>query len=62
MKTTLILLLTILVLLIVTTVALAQPQGLPGAPDQAPINGGLGLLAAAGGAYAWKKLKKKNSA
>tara|TARA_R110002124_G_scaffold286675_2_gene468232 strand:- start:1640 stop:1762 length:123 start_codon:yes stop_codon:yes gene_type:complete len=38
----------------------AQP-GLPGAPSQAPIDGGLGLLAAAGGAYAWKKLKRKKS-
>lgn len=37
----------------------AQPPGLPGAPDQAPL-GGLGLLAAAGGAYAWNKLRNKN--
>lgn len=37
----------------------AQPPGLPGAPDQAPL-GSLGLLAAAGGAYAWKKLRNKN--
>lgn len=37
---------------------IAQP-GLPSAPDQAPIDGGLGLLAAAGGAYAWKKLRAK---
>lgn len=29
-------------------------------PDQAPIDGGLGLLAAAGGAYAWKKLRRKD--
>ena len=36
----------------------AQP-GLPAAPSQAPIDGGLGLLAAAGGAYAWKKLKDR---
>ena len=44
---------------LVTTVA-AQP-GFPDAPSQAPI-GGLGLLAAAGGALAIKKLrdKKKN--
>lgn len=35
---------------------LGQP-GLPSAPTQAPIDGGLALLAAAGGAYAWKKLK-----
>mgnify|MGYP003636168601 CR=1 FL=1 len=43
--------------------AFAQgPPGLPGfpdAPDAAPIDGGLGLLAVAGGAYAWKKLKSK---
>ena len=37
----------------------AQPPGLPGAPNQAPL-GGLGLLAAAGGAYAWKKLRDKS--
>lgn len=36
----------------------AQP-GLPTAPSQAPIDGGLGLLAAAGGAYAFKKLKHR---
>jgi hypothetical protein len=40
----------------VTTVA-AQP-GFPDAPSQAPI-GGLGLLAAAGGALAIKKLIDK---
>ncbi|RNC83400.1 MAG: hypothetical protein ED557_09710 [Balneola sp.] len=43
----------------ITELAMAQP-GLPGAPDQAPIDGGLGLLAAAGGAYALKKLRDKN--
>ncbi len=36
----------------------AQPS-FPGAPDQAPI-GGLGLLAAAGGAMALKKLYDKH--
>ena len=35
------------------------PPGFPGPPDAAPIDGGLGLLAAAGGAYAYKKLKGK---
>ena len=44
-----------------TSYAIAQgPPGLPGfpdAPDAAPIDGGLGLLAAAGGMYAWKKLR-----
>ncbi len=47
----------VLVLLLVPEL-IAQP-GLPSAPDQAPIDGGLGLLAAAGGAYAWKKLRAK---
>jgi hypothetical protein len=35
------------------------PPTLPGMPDQAPIDGGLGLLAAGGAAYAWKKLRRK---
>ena len=39
------------------TVVIAQPN-FPGAPSQAPI-GGLGLLAAAGGALAIKKLIDK---
>ena len=50
---------TLSILLIATIVVFAQP-GLPSTPDQAPIDGGLGLLAAAGGAYAWKKLKNKS--
>jgi hypothetical protein len=38
----------------------AQPlPALPTAPNQAPIDGGLGLLAAAGGAYAWRQLRRK---
>lgn len=36
----------------------AQPS-LPVPPSQAPIDGGLGLLAAAGGAYAYKKLRDR---
>jgi hypothetical protein len=40
------------------TVVTAQPD-FPGAPSQAPI-GGLGLLAAAGGALAIKKLLDKH--
>ncbi len=39
------------------TVVIAQPS-FPGTPNQAPI-GGLGLLAAAGGALAIKKLIDK---
>ncbi len=34
----------------------AQPS-FPSTPDPAPIDGGLGLLAAAGSAYAYKQLK-----
>ncbi|MDX1638285.1 MAG: hypothetical protein R3281_09960 [Balneolaceae bacterium] len=36
----------------------AQP-GLPDAPDQAPIDGGLVILAAGGGTYAIKKLREE---
>lgn len=36
----------------------AQP-GLPGDPEQTPIDGGLGILAALGGAYGIKKLREK---
>lgn len=32
---------------------------MPQAPEQAPIDGGLGILAAIGGAYAIKKLRDK---
>tara|TARA_R110002124_G_scaffold286675_2_gene468235 strand:- start:11551 stop:11745 length:195 start_codon:yes stop_codon:yes gene_type:complete len=60
MKTSILLLLTFLFILTLTAVVFAQP-GLPVPPAQAPIDGGLGLLAAAGGAYAWKKLKDKNN-
>lgn len=38
----------------------AQPPP-PVKPSQTPIDGGLGLLAAAGGAYAVKKLKNKEA-
>lgn len=38
-------------------VAQPPPPALPSMPDQAPIDGGLGLLAASGAAYAWRKLR-----
>jgi hypothetical protein len=60
MKTTFIIIFAITIILIGTSLLIAQPPGLPGAPSQAPIDGGLGLLAVAGGAYAWKKLKGRN--
>lgn len=40
---------------------LPGPPGFPANPAAAPIDGGLGLLAAAGGAYAYKKLRKKKN-
>ena len=46
------------VLVLLSGILMAQP-GFPG-PTQAPIDGGLGLLAAAGGAYAIKKLRDRN--
>ena len=57
MKTRILLIL-VSVMLYVNEWVLAQP-GLPSTPDQAPIDGGLGLLAAAGAAYAVKKLRDK---
>lgn len=51
----------ILLVIVITTIAIqAQVPGLPQAPNQAPIDGGLSLLAVAGGAYAIKKLRDKN--
>lgn len=48
-------------LLLVATVALAQPNP-PTPPPPVPIDGGLGLLALAGAGFAAKKLRqKKNS-
>ncbi len=46
-------------LFVLPELASAQPPPPPNKPTQAPIDGGLGLLAAAGGAYAIKKLRDK---
>ena len=48
------------IMLFTAQLGMAQP-GLPGTPPQVPIDGGLGLLAAAGGAYAIKKLRDKKN-
>ena len=50
-----------LILLLPTLISTIMAQGVefPEAPTQAPI-GGLGLLAAAGAAMAYKKLKDRN--
>ena len=49
------------ILLVVSTgdMLWAQPPGMPGAPDQAPIDGGLGILAAGGAAYAMRKFRSR---
>lgn len=55
------LILSVLLILGIGTSTSAQP-GFPGGgspPVEAPIDGGLSLLAAAGGAYAIKKLRDK---
>jgi len=44
---------------ILPDLASAQPPPPPNKPTQTPIDGGLGLLAAAGGAYAVKKLRDR---
>ena len=49
---------TITFILTVGSMTLAQGITLPSEPSQAPI-GGLGWLAALGGAWAYKKLRKK---
>ncbi len=52
----------ILLVLGTATVLVAQappPPTLLPPPAQAPIDGGLGLLAAAGAGYAWRRLKKR---
>lgn len=46
-------------LLLFPELSQAQPPPPPVKPSQTPIDGGLGILAAAGGAYAIKKLRDK---
>ncbi len=54
-------LLAVCFVLAITTLSIQAQPGLPSAPSQAPIDGGLTLLAAAGGAYAIKKLRERNT-
>lgn len=49
----------LLLLFFVPLILFGQP-GLPGSPEQTPIDGGLGILAALGGGYAIKKLRDRN--
>lgn len=54
------LLICVLAVIILPELVMSQPA-LPTAPSQAPIDGGLGFLAAAGGYYAYRKLKQNKS-
>lgn len=58
MKTTILIILILTIVFFLSALATAQP-GFPGDPVEAPIDGGLALLAAAGGAYGIKKLRDK---
>ncbi len=49
--------LTVSILTLAPAVLMAQPN-MPSAPTQAPIDGGLSLVALAGGAYAVSRLRK----
>ncbi|WP_020403816.1 PID-CTERM protein-sorting domain-containing protein [Gracilimonas tropica] len=62
MKYSFIIIFTVLlaIALLIPEYLMAQP-GLPQAPSQAPIDGGLGILAAAGGMYAVKKLRSQKA-
>jgi len=54
-------LIVVLCLLILPDLSFSQPPPPPSKPTQTPVDGGLGLLAAAGGAYAIKKLRDKKN-
>ncbi|HKK26373.1 MAG TPA: hypothetical protein VJ941_12145 [Gracilimonas sp.] len=58
MKYVLTIIVVLVTVLLISGSLMAQP-GLPSVPDQTPIDGGLGLLAAAGGGYALKKLRDR---
>jgi len=50
--------LAVCIIMLLPILASAQPEGVPGSPD-APIDGGLSLLVAAGVGYGAKKLKER---
>lgn len=59
MKTLIYICLACVLIILLSPLAIAQP-GLPASPMQAPVDGGLSLLAAAGGSYAIKKLRDRS--
>jgi hypothetical protein len=61
MKYAIIFFLLLIVAVVLPELVMAQPPTFPGPPPQAPIDGGLTILAAAGGAYAINKLRKRKA-
>ena len=59
MKTFLVLVILTVLVVIAPELVTAQPPSFPTPPPQAPIDGGLTILAAAGGAYAINKLRNR---
>ena len=59
MKYILITLIFVIAAIFLPDMLMAQPPTFPGPPPQAPIDGGLTILAAAGGAYALNKLRNR---
>ena len=59
-KVILIVVVIVIAVIFLPDLLMGQPPPPPSKPiEQAPIDGGLALLAAAGGAYGYKKLKGK---
>lgn len=56
-----VLLIVLIILILLPDLSFSQPPPPPTKPSQTPIDGGLGLLAAAGGAYAIKKLRDRKA-
>ncbi len=61
-KKTLIPIITICLVMLLPMLVSAQIDGVPGDPENAPIDGGLSLLVAAGVGYGAKKLKERRKA
>lgn len=55
----LILTLASIIVMVMPEISFSQPAPPAESPEQAPVDGGLALLAAAGGTYAVKKLRNK---
>jgi len=59
MKNILLITILLVIVLVMPDLAMAQPPTFPTEPPQAPIDGGLTILAAGGAAYAVNKLRNR---